>query len=120
MDVEQTIEFLLQHQARMAAENELFHAHQAEVRAEHEKHFEKLEVSQLELSGSLGQISKRIDSLAGLLSDSVENQERVGKANREQEARYKEERQELHKQMDERLNALIQIADEIIRQRPKQ
>jgi hypothetical protein len=105
MDVEGTIEFLLQHQARMAAENELFQAHQAEVRAEHEERFKRIEVAHLELSETLG---ARISELAGVVRDSS-GHFRAGM----------EELRESQKHTGERLNALIQIVDDIIR-RPRQ
>lgn len=63
MDVEKTIEFLLQHQARMASENELFHVHQAEARKAHEERFERLELKQLELSDAIKFVARGVDDL---------------------------------------------------------
>jgi len=123
MDVEGTIEFLLQHQARMAAENELCHAHQAEVRADHEERFKELQASQLDLSDSLGQLSKRVDRLARLVSDSIENNESAIRASRESIEAQKVQHSELlesQKHTDDRINALIQVVDELIRRRPQQ
>ncbi len=113
MDVEKTIEFLLAHQARMAAENEGFHAHQAAVRADHEERFKLLEVSQLEFD-------ERLNRLAKFVEDSYRYLDQADKVSREDLLRYKAEQRELHKHMDERLNAMIQIVDEIIRKRPQQ
>jgi len=113
MDVAETVKFLLAHQARMAAENGLFHAHQAEVRADHEPRYRQIELAPLETS-------EQIDQFAEIVQDCHKNLAEADKSSREDLIRRKAEQQELHRHMDERLNALSQIFDEIIRKCPTQ
>ncbi len=101
MDIEKTIEFLPAHQARLANENELFRAHQAAVRADHEA-----------VNARQGQ---RISEVAGVLRDAIDHFEDASDKTRTDMDKLLESQ----KHTDEPLHALVQVVDEMFR-RPQQ
>ncbi len=89
MDVERTIQFLLQHAAST------------------DERLDRLENVVARLGGTVDSLASSVQTLTGL----------VGKV-AQGELRILERRRELQEQTDERLNALIRIADSMIRREP--